>query len=43
VKKTSQLILNAMMIGVRHVAYNAPLKAALVRSFSFFIFTSAYC
>ena len=42
VEKTSQPISNAMMTGLRHVAHNGPLKATLVRSFSFFIFASAY-
>jgi len=39
---TSQPVFNAMMTGLRHVAYNGPLKATLVRSFSFFVFASAY-
>ena len=41
-KKTSQPVANAMLTGLRHVAHNAPLKATLLRSFSFFIFASAY-
>lgn len=40
--KTSQPIAGAMMTGLRHVAHNSPLKATLMRSFSFFIFASAY-
>ncbi len=40
--RTSQPVFNAMMTGMRHVAHNGPLKATLVRSFSFFIFASAY-
>lgn len=39
---TSQPVFNAMMTGLRHVAHNGPLKATLVRSFSFFLFASAY-
>lgn len=41
-KKTAQPIANAMLTGLRHVAHNTPLKATLLRSFSFFIFASAY-
>ena len=32
----------AMITGLRHAAYNGPLKATLVRAFGFFVFASAY-
>lgn len=32
----------AMITGLRHAAYNGPLKATLVRAFGFFLFASAY-
>ncbi len=35
-------ILGAMLTGLRHVRWNAPLKATLVRSFGFFIFASGF-
>ncbi len=41
-KMTSQPVLSAMLTGLRHVAFNGPLKATLLRSFAFFIFASAY-
>lgn len=32
----------AMITGLRHAAYNGPLKATLIRGFGFFVFASAY-
>lgn len=40
--RTAQPVFNAMLTGIRHVAYNYPLKATLARAFAFFVFASAY-